>query len=116
MILCAMIGMYNNVSSLLISVFIMFAVDVFVDIAALSTNWYVFVQTQKKLKTLPGKKWLVYSGLSSNILTLIVNIAFWVSYLKSSSGNHVLFFSMTNAVVRNSFSCRDYGLTKRPGF
>ncbi|KJA19188.1 hypothetical protein HYPSUDRAFT_56734 [Hypholoma sublateritium FD-334 SS-4] len=82
------------------------SVDVFIDIAAFSANWYIFIQTQKKFGAQPNKKWLVYSGLSSNILTLIINVAFWASYLKSPSESHLFFVSMTNGVmIISSITC-----------
>ncbi len=85
MIVSAFIGMWNLLS-LIVSLFI----TIFYQptsssmLRYLSQNWYLYGQTQKKHGAQPGKKWLVYFGLSSNILTLMFNIAFWISYLKSS--------------------------------
>ena len=75
--------------------------DVVADIGILMVNFYVFTVVVREFQAHVARRLLVYLGFSSNICTLVVNIVFWISYMKSGLNDHVLIICLSNAVVSN---------------
>ena len=104
LVLCALISKWYSVMLPAKNLLYELA-DIIADVGLLAYNWYFFIVLVKEFNVPVARRWLVYMGFSSSILTLIINIVFWTSYMAFREDDYMLIICLSNGVVSSCFLC-----------